>query len=101
MESRKPDFTSSTNSSVGTFFKWLIADAKRVILSSISIAFVMALFSFCLSRAEQSYAFISCAILWGAGLIALAICDKKQGPAELSVSNSEENAEKDPNPGSE
>ena len=58
-------------------FKQLITDTRIMILLSIAIAFGMTLFSFCLVRAEQSYAFVSCAILWGSSLIALAIFDRK------------------------
>jgi len=62
----------------GEFFLWLTGDVKRLILISIGVAFLMMLFAFCLSRVEQSYAFPSCAILWGAGLIAWAICCNKK-----------------------
>lgn len=58
------------------FLEWLTSDAKRLILLSIGLAFVMTLLSFFFSRAEQSYAFPSCAILWGCGLIAFAIYGK-------------------------
>ncbi len=54
-----------------------IMTPKNIILISIAIAFAMTLFSFGFGREEQSYAFISCAILWGLGLIALAIYAKK------------------------
>lgn len=62
----------------GEFFLWQTSDVKRLILLSIGFAFVMTLLSFGFSRAEQSYAFPSCAILWGAGLIAWAICGNKK-----------------------
>lgn len=62
----------------GDFFGWLTGDPKRLILLCIGFAFVMTLLSFCFDRAEQAYAFPSCAILWGAGLIAWAICGNKK-----------------------
>lgn len=60
------------------FFLWLTGDTERLILLSIGLAFLMTLLAFCANRAEQAYAFPSCAILWGAGLIAWAICGNKK-----------------------
>ena len=60
------------------FLGWLAGDAKRLILLSIGLAFVMTLMSFFFNRAEQAYAFPSCAILWAGGLIAWAICGNKK-----------------------
>ena len=54
----------------------LIDDSRMIIIFSIAFAFGMTLLCFCATR-EQSYGFISCAILWGLSLIALAISDKK------------------------
>ncbi|MEN8127185.1 MAG: hypothetical protein ABFR90_05180 [Planctomycetota bacterium] len=47
-------------------------------LLSIGLAFIMTLFAFCLRRSEQAYAFPSCAILWGSGLIAWAVYGNKK-----------------------
>ena len=53
-------------------------DSRKIILTSLAISFVMFLLSFGVSRAEQSYAFTACAILWGLSLVALAVIDNKK-----------------------
>jgi len=50
---------------------------RKIVLLSIIFAFAMALLSLCDGYAQSHGAFIACAILWGLGLIALAILDKK------------------------
>jgi len=59
-----------------SFFKQLISDYRKIILLSIAVAVVMALFGL-LDVPRTQGALIACAVLWGSGLIALAIIDKK------------------------
>ena len=59
-----------------SFIKQLSGDSRKIILLSIAVAFVMALFALC-DVPRTSGALIACAILWGLSLVALAILDKK------------------------
>jgi hypothetical protein len=60
-------------------------NSKKIIRLSIGFAFGAGLLSLCDNLLVKYHVHLSCAILWGLSLIALAILDKK------SDSNSEEN----------
>ena len=73
MEQEKPQKQDSISP-----IKLFLLDSRKIILLSLAIAVVTFLFSFCFNRVEQSYAFISCAILWGFSLVALATLENKK-----------------------